>query len=1253
MTLHADCADVISGSLSSLNVDDPQVSQVVTTAVQVGIAQLLKSWGLIPSKVIGHSSGEFAAACAVGALSLESCLRVAYHRGRLASSLNSGDKTPSGAMLVIGASRAQVNAMCKLQKDGKVSIACINSHSLVVASGDDTAIQALAAMARSRDFFAQKLRINVAYHSHHMYLIADEYLECLSGIQASSCTPNSYYSSLRGQTLDSKMLDSTYWVEHLIRPVQFSTALEEMCFDFLTEEKASSITLIEIGPHSSLRTAINDLVKWHGWGEKVTYLTSLLVGQDSSRQMLHLASNLFLQGQNIDIQAVNSFDYLPKRTTLNDLPPYPWERKFYWHESRLSRNYRLRRFPRNDLIGSLVIDYSELEPRWRNILRVKDLPWLLHHKVQGTTVYPLAGYISMALEALKQWKLMTLADLDSTSLSYELREVLSSRPLLIPNASDVEISVTLRSLADGTRSSTSAWAEFDVSSWTQDQGWTEHCKGHIRTIPTAAAFRGMSDASKTIHDVARHLEPACDTSVDCTQFYQDVSKIGIEYGARFQNLHEAKAIQGLCMGHVKNPSMIEDVISSHQTKLVIHPTLLDAFFHTLLISITAGAAIESNNLYIPNFVRSLYVLGDELQTSPEYLCLSTSRSHNAQSLLTTSLRVYGADDLPYLEMNDMMGTALPGNFASSQALQTDLCYRLKWRPVNELKNVSENIDMLQTFNKEVVGSEEVQVTDEETREDDPKHTKSEAVTLAFTSCASEDLIEDFMKLLTETKRTTTVKALADLVPERGYYVFFDHEEPILQVLDAQRLLLLQNLFAKALGILWVTSGSQIQGGDPYSSMSAGWARCLRCEMASVKLLTLDVGECTTNVRSTAIMIYTVLQKLLLKDTTSSTDTEYAVIDGSLTVPRLISDREKNEYIHGQTRDKVPILQPLKQCGRNLYLKPSRLGLLESAIFADSYITSDPLGEQGVEIEIHATGMNFKDVMISLNQVEYDDIGLECSGIVTKVGDEAQRAGDLRIGDRVCALAKQSYANFTRTTLDNVTKIPEHMDFAIAASMPVVFCTAFHALFEAGKLQSGESVLIHSAAGGVGQAAIMLAQRVRAEVFATVGSDEKRRLLTEVYGIPSDHIFNSRESTFDRDILGVTDSKGLDVVLGSVSSETRRLSMNVLSPLGRFIEIGKRDLELNAYLELNTFKKALSFTAVNLEVLSKARPKIIKAALNHISAAMGDPLQEIRAVTPITKLPASQIESAMRLMQGGKHMGKIVIEMMDDDLVFVS
>lgn len=459
---------------------------------------------------------------------------------------------------------------------------------------------------------------------------------------------------------------------------------------------------------------------------------------------------------------------------------------------------------------------------------------------------------------------------------------------------------------------------------------------------------------------------------------------------------------------------------------------------------------------------------------------------------------------------------------------------------------------------------------------------------------------------------------------------------------------MQVLFSTARGILWVTRGARSQ--NPEANMFTGFARCLRTENAGLRIVTLDLDEQKRLTDGNICdLILRVFEATFGQDSPNfSADTEFLETDGVLFVPRVLGNKGKDEYVVRETHPPVPISQPFDQKGRPLELKIGQAGQLDSIYFRDRRSLQHELGSGEVEISVKYIGMNFKDIMIALGQVPFShDIGIECSGIVTAVGSNVT---DISPGARVCAMTPGAYANITRVPQHRVAEVPDSLGLMEAATLPVVFCTAHYALTDIGRLCEGESILIHAAAGGVGQAAIMLAQKVKAEVFVTVGSLDKKSLVMETYGIPENHIFSSRDGSFLQELMTMTGQKGVDVVLNSTAGDLLRQSWRCLAPLGRFIEIGKRDIVQNSHLEMEKFLDCVSFSAIDLSVMETSKPQLFKRILTDVVNMYRD--NSIHRITPITVYPISEIQKAMRQMQSGKHTGKIVIKATGDSIVQV-
>ena len=296
----------------------------------------------------------------------------------------------------------------------------------------------------------------------------------------------------------------------------------------------------------------------------------------------------------------------------------------------------------------------------------------------------------------------------------------------------------------------------------------------------------------------------------------------------------------------------------------------------------------------------------------------------------------------------------------------------------------------------------------------------------------------------------------------------------------------------------------------------------------------------------------------------------------------------------------------------------------------------------------AISLNFKDVVIAMGQLAGGRLGQECSGIVTAVGCPTM---DFKVGDRVCAISPGCVANTIRCSSTNAVCVPDDMSFEVAATLPIAYCTAYYSLLNLGRLTKNETILIHAGAGGVGQAAVGLALSVRADVFATVGSASKKTFLMEKFGLQEDHIFYSRDTSFKAGIMRMTNNRGVDVVLNSLAGDALHATLECLTTFGRFIEIGKRDIIENTRLMMAPFARNIVFASVDLAVVAGERPQLMQALLNNVLDLYGS--GHLQLVSPIITFSITEVESALRTLQGGKSTGKIVIVPGVDDHVKVS
>ena len=241
-----------------------------------------------------------------------------------------------------------------------------------------------------------------------------------------------------------------------------------------------------------------------------------------------------------------------------------------------------------------------------------------------------------------------------------------------------------------------------------------------------------------------------------------------------------------------------------------------------------------------------------------------------------------------------------------------------------------------------------------------------------------------------------------------------------------------------------------------------------------------------------------------------------------------------------------------------------------------------------------------------------------------------------------------FCNVVRASAEEVELVPEDIPFEIAASLPIVYFTAYYAVFKAARLSKDETILIHAASGALGQALINLCQLIGAKLFATVGTLEKKSLLMAQYNIPEDHIFSSRDGTFSKGLMRMTSGKGVDVIMNSLSGDALRLTWNCIAPFGRFVELGKRDFTVNSRLEMRQFEKNVTFIGLDVPLDSQQGEK--KKTWGEIMTLYG--LGLIKAPQPTTVFGIAEMEKALRTMQSGKHMGKLVIVPRPNEVVKV-
>ncbi|MCJ1377591.1 hypothetical protein MMC17_000686 [Xylographa soralifera] len=372
------------------NVYKAPYSQPLCTALQIGLVTLWRHWGLTPTAVVGHSSGEIAAAYAAGFMSLRNAMVIAFYRGSYLRYLNGSYK---GAMCAVGLS--EVDSKTLLEAFGnRVQLAAVNSPTSCTLSGDDDAVQQIAMLCGKGKIFCRALRSEIAYHSHHMSHVAQPYEKALWDADVTPLPSSSecdMFSSVTGRQLRSKDCSPSYWKENMVSTVEFSSALQA-CLRSASED----YLFVEIGPHPALKGPAQETIRNTG-RDTVNYFHSCLRGENGFQTLLESAGALIASGLQLNTGNINARETedghkvnYQSGTVLTDVPTYSWDHKTsFWAESRISHNVRFRKTLRHELLGSPYLEDVPLHPSWRNHLMLKEVPWLVKIKVSQQTYLSL------------------------------------------------------------------------------------------------------------------------------------------------------------------------------------------------------------------------------------------------------------------------------------------------------------------------------------------------------------------------------------------------------------------------------------------------------------------------------------------------------------------------------------------------------------------------------------------------------------------------------------------------------------------------------------------------------------------------------------------------------------------------------------------------------------------------------------------------------------------------------------------------
>ncbi|KAK6829892.1 Polyketide synthase [Apiospora arundinis] len=1177
-------------------VNKAHISQPICSAVQIALVDLLASWGIKPSAVTGHSSGEIGAAYAAGALTLEGAMSAAYYRGQAIVKLKQTHPRP---MMAVGMGAEELQPILKqLPRGLRAVAACENSPESTTVSGDEEAVDMIGANLTSRGLFNRKLQVDVAYHSPHMQLIADLYHEAIANIKL--CETNGsveFFSSVRARKIRTDELGPQYWVDNLTNPVRFSRALQKL------SQEATPDLLVEIGPAAALKGPIMQSLKALGLSaaKTPTYLSALVRNRDATETCLELAGQLFMRGyEGMDFFNVNhNRAEVEKPVLIPFLYAYPWSRQRCWYESRITRQHRLKPFARHDLLGTLADWSSELEPTWRNFIRLDDIPWMRENIFQERIVFPMSSFLSTIIEAANQRAIMNGIE----AAGFEVRDLKVKEHLFLLENQQVEMMVNFRPCRD----SSAPKDEFHIISYEPSRGWLEHCRGFVEAKPVSTGASLASRSSKS-----RRLSlPKDAMQVPAAQFYLNMGAEGTTYPLEFWTMKNMTVHENICSVQCSQMETHFRMPSEHESSYVMHPAFLDSMMQVTQV----GCGIEGTAVpQLPSAIKHIQVTlskGQHDRASEGRKFVVNAIRDEKTETFTTELIFPAGSEAPLVTMAGVELSSVK-RARLEPTKPRELCYSVQWEQTREpqLNGVSKaHID-----------------------------THGRRVVIVTERSGGDTLVQALSQTIEQhTEVKATVCSLDNLSDYSGLFVVLSElDEPLLASIGKPRFEKVQQLIVQSGGLMWVTRGASRVPTNPNANMALGLIRTARSELGKIAVtLDLEPNSCS-DTDGQAELIEDAFRRTVLADNPEA-EVEFAEQDGVLVVPRIVSDVDMDLRVHRECGPSVPYLQTFAQPNRQVQLATEVEGSLDALYFEDASAGSNSLGDDEVEIEVKASSLSPDDVAAIMNDQASAPLPMRsCSGLVTRAGSKVT---NIQPGDKVCLLTEARFGTHARARGTSAVPIPKGCSFEDAAIIPHGFGAAYYALAEVARIRRGEKVLVQ-VSGDAGLAAVHVAQHLGADTYIVVSDEERRDAVIKSCGVDSARILCTASLYFEREVRAATQDHGMDAVLTTSCGNTNGSSAadeskvwDCVAPFGRIVEIqssisGRND----GHGGKHHLAENVTFTTINMPKLATARPQIMAAALGAVAEAFAH--GSFKPLGGVYVLPVSDLQKGLQLVQQG-------------------
>ena len=1210
--IFGDQADATTAAL----LDQTRYTQPALFAVEFALAALWQSWGVQPGALLGHSIGEYAAAVLAGVMSLDDAAALVAARGRLMGALPAG-----GAMAAVFATPQRV-AEALAEIGGCVAVAAVNGPQHVVISGAAAVVEAVRSRLAEDKIESRPLTVSHAFHSPLMEPMLDEFEQIVAGVRLHKPKLR-LISNLTGVEAGDEITTPAYWRNHIARPVAFHQGIERL-------HALGYRHFVEIGPHPVLVGMGQRCLPQDEAG--LLWLPSLRQGHDDWEPLLDSLGALYTQGTVVDWRGFDR-DY-QRVGAINGaaLPTYPFQRQRYWLDESAQRSPAAPPASVRPLIDRVTRLPLHQETLFETEFSVQTQPILADHRIYGAVVAPAALQLAMLLNAA-EW-------------SFGKQRTLLLQDVVLPQA-----------LVLGAGDARTVQAVFTPALSTGQTGAAPSQQVKLFSFPVVKAVDPLPVQSKLAVHATGSVQsddgppPApvklaaaqqrCTQAVDVAALYADAATAQIELGPSFRWIAEAwrggDDTAAEALARLAIPPSLSDTRG-----YVLHPGLLDACFQ-----VTGFTASDAGETLLPFAFDALYCYrpadGDTwwchvIHTGP----------------MRWDIHLLGGNGEVVALIQGFQVRPAPASAVRSNDLWQQWLYTVEWQPQAREEQGRSNQGLalpgeVQTWliladRLGVGASLAAQLRSQGARavlaqagerwlqvDDD-----------AFEIAA--DCADDYRRLVSSLPDLQGVLHLwsldvalpAEAMAAGGDAAYGDGAglAPTMRHgLDSALLLaqaLLQEQVAPA--ALWlVTQDAQAAAwadrvGGAAQSPLWGLAKVLLQEHPELNPICIDlpamIGQGPAAVDTNAAQLYAELTTFgRQRDSQGAQERQIVLRADARYVARLQRFTVENQL-------SIPA-GPYR-------LEVAEHGLLDTLRLRP--IKRRAPGRDEIEIEVQASGLNFRDVLNALGAYpgEAGPIGSECAGVVVAVGEGVTR---FNVGDSVLAMTAGSFCRYVTVSTHFVAHRPQSLTPVQAASLPTAWLTAYYGLHHVAQIKPGDRVLIHAAAGGVGMAAVQLAQQAGAEVFATAGIGKWQALRS----LGVSHIYDSRTIEFAEQILAETGGAGVDVILNSLTGPGfMQANLAVLAADGCLAEMSKRNIW--SAQQVAEVRPHVRYTVFDLGETSLQQPALWQEMLAAVMA-----LLESGQVQPLpcTVFPLQNAVQAFRLMQRAWHIGKIVLTMPAD------